>query len=839
MKLLLYFLVCLSAFSQTYSAISVTDISHSAAAIKWTTSSATGNYIKYGTTASYGSVSDGGGSQTTHEWFVSGLDAATEYHYQLCNNSGSCDATDRTFTTASLPEPHLAQPIAPTSTPSIPAMPTSWGSTQAVAACADLQDAIDTAAADDGDLNHLIELDASLDCSFSINYGVGFGGPAAITFPAKSGSNSSGTGWIVIRTSGTQPPEGNHVTSDYYSEMPIWRVGPNTQERGGPQTSGTCIAGQKYWSFIPAAWGLYECTTPASNTYSLTAKTDFSGAIPSSCATNNSWYYKTDASYPASVYWCGDNKLYAVNIGYTNAGGQIAFAANAHHYWISGIRFLPTPTASGGVPASWAAYNYDFNYTVGLFDLHTNSGIHDIIIERNQVDISYPYRLRWVVLTKGTDIVVAHNNIVADHHVPTQGDAAGCNQCHTSVVQMAGADNILIDNNYIDASGIVIYAIEDSPSLATTDVTVTRNYLSNGNKRINGNDANTTYCGGCFFSSRHSVELKMGSRWLIKGNKFDSHFATSINQGDLIAISTRPWTNRVPISDIKFEKNMAWSIPNFAYVIGHNDTLNQQAAATTRISFVGNLVYDIDGNRYTAGASQREGRGFRLFYGPEDVTIQNNTILNSCTGYAPWLAENSEGSGEGLDLSNNLASACSVTAPYYFIGRVSVGGGTTGLNSGWPASTGYTVTNNIFYDAGGGLTGTGYPSGNTWPASLAAIGFIDTSVSDYRLKYSSDHAAAGAAADIDEINAAYGEPYNLRALSITSSGATVAYTAPDATTSCTIEYGTSVTAGTGSRVTDTPTSRFRTKALTGLSSATTYHFRVYCGKLAAGEFVTQ
>ena len=272
-------------------------------------------------------------------------------------------------------------------------------------------------------------------------------------------------------------------------------------------------------------------------------------------------------------------------------------------------------------------------------------------------------------------------------------------------------------------------------------------------------------------------------------------------------------------------------------MIGHND-FNEQAAATTRIAFTNNLVYDIDGTRYPTGGSSREGRGWRIFYGAEDTVLDSNTILNACTGYAPYLVMNDLGNSEGLEMWNNVASACSVSAPYYFLGRVTTGGGTTGLNSGWPATTGYSVTNNANYDAGGGLTGTGYPSGNFWPASLTAVGFVDTSALDYRLRFGSTYAPNGVGADPDVIKAAYGEVDNLRALSITSTGATVYYTAPDATNACTVEYGTSATPGTGTRVTDTATSRFRSKALTGLSAGTPYHFRVYCGQMTASTFTT-
>jgi hypothetical protein len=835
--ILLCFLLASSVWSQTYSAVSVTDISHSAAVIKWTTSSATGTYIKYGLTASYGSVSEATyAAGTAHEWFVSGLDADTLYHYQLCSNSGSCDASDRTFTTAARPTIDPTYPTLPT-VPTLPAMPTSWGSTTTITDCAAVQGAINTAAAADGALNHLIEITASLDCSFEDGSGEGFGGGAMLNFPAKSGANSSGTGWIVVRSTGTLPPEGSRVTSDYFTGMPVFRIPPALSEGSGAPTVGTCTAGQVYWNFLTAGWGLYECTVPASNTYALVAKTDFSGAIPSSCANDNSWYYKSDEIDPSSIFWCGGNKLYRLNIGATNAGGNIGFAAGAHHYRISGIRFLSIPLASGGKPSYWTnLYAANLTYSGIVFDLFTGAGVNNVIIERNQIDVSYPYRLKVVAYVGGDDIVIAHNHAVANFNVPTLGDSTGCNSCTSGFVQLAGTERTLIDNNYVDVPGIPLFGTDDVSS-GTFDVQVSRNYVTNPAKYIHGRTENTTYCGGCFFPSRHILEIKMGSRWLVEGNQIDQHFASTNNQGDVFSVSSRPGPSRLPIADVWFRKNKIWSAPNLTYVTGHNDGA-EQAAATTRVAFTDNLVYDIDGNRVPTGGSAREGRGFRIFYGAEDTIIERNTVLSACTGYAPYLVLNDLGPSEGLQLVRNIASACSVSAPYYFIGRVTTGGGTTGLNAGWPSTGGYSVTGNVFYDAGGGLTGTGYPTGSYWPASLAAVGFADNSALDYRLKYSSTYAPTGAGADVDAIRAAYGEVYNLRALSITSSGATVAYTAPDATTACTVEYGTSATAGTGTRVTDSTGSRFRTKALTGLTGTTLYYFRVYCGQMTSASFTT-
>jgi len=835
MRLLALFLTIVApVIAQTYSDVTAKP-SHSAATIKWTTSAPAGTYIKYGPGASYGRFShEPDTSRTAHEWFVSGLNPATEYHYRVCSNEGSCDpAGDRTFTTLPKPADSQTMPELP-KTPAFPAMPSSWATKTTITDCAKLQPAIDKAASADGNANHLIEITASLDCSFEEGSGEGFGGGPMLNFPAKKGPNSSGAGWIIIRSAGVLPPEGSRVTSDYFSGMPIFRVPPSLPERSGPPPGSSCIPGQIYWNFVTPGWGLHTCTDGPANGYSLIPKTDFSGPIPGSCAKNNSWYFKSDEADPSSIFWCGGGKLYRINIGATNAGANIGFAAGAHHYRISGIRFLPIPIASGGMPAYWKTlYTADLAASVGLFDLYSAAGVHDIIIERNQVDISYPYRLRFVALVRANDVVIAHNHVHANFHLPTLGDSIGCNPCTAGFVQLAGSKRTLIDNNYVDLPGIQVFGMDDNPD-GTFDVRVTRNYLTNPAKYIQGRDENTAYCGGCFFSSRHIVELKMGSRWLIEGNTIAGHFSSTNNQGDVFSISTRPGPRRVPISDVWIRNNVVSSVPNLAYFIGHN-SFNEQAAATARVAFTGNLVHDIDGRRVPAGQPAREGRAFRLFYGLEDTLISNNTILNACTGYAPYLAMNDLGPSAGLQLTNNVVSGCAVDPPYHFLGAVGFGGGTTGLSAGWPAVNSYKFTGNVVYNAGGKLSGRGYPSGNQWPSSLAAVGF--RAANDYSLAPGSKFASAGA--DMEAIRAAQGEISSHRANPTSATTATLQWTAPDASAICTVEYGTSPKPGTGTRVVDATANRTRSKELTGLTAGIKYHYRIYCGQMVAGAFTTQ
>lgn len=737
---------CASAvFGQTYSAVATSDITHSSVKIVWTTSTSVNTYIKYGTTASYGSANDCSYSTTAHECWITGLNASTTYHYEVCANSSSCSGTDRTFATIALPSPHPSTPTLPTS-PTLPAVPTVWATDVLVSSCAQIQTEINTAAAADGSLNYRIRIPVSYDCSPGVPSGEGWGNTSPLYLPAKSGSNPSGTGWIVVE-SASPPTENVRITLGSLSSMPIIRTPPALQERSGPPTTGTCASGQLYWNFVTAGWGLYACTTPGTNTYTLVAKTDFSGS-GTSCSNQDSWYYKTDAvSDDASMYWCTGSKLYRVHIGTACTDfGSMCLAANAHHYRFNGIQFMPVPLQSSGTIPQWYKdlYTAEFAFAYQVFG-GSNSGVHDIILDRNYFAYQWPYRIRNIYYGLTDNLRVTNNYILADYGLPALGDSTGCNPCHTAAVQFVGGSGALVDNNYIESSGITLLASDDA-TVVNNDITITRNTIVNGEKHRSGTSENTTYCAGCFFASRHAIELKNGQRWLIERNAFSRHFTSTNNQADLITLSQRPGANRLPISDVTIRYNTADYLPNFLYVQAHND-FNQMATTIARVLVDSNAVTNIDGALYPTGGSARQGRAVWLRFGPEDVTVTRNLFHNVCTGYAPWFVEEESGPAEGLIVRDNISWSCAVSAPYYWIGKISTAGGISGLNAGWPASTGWTVDYNAIVEppsGGGGLnTGSGYPTGNYY-TTVAAMDFVSSGTGNYRLNTSSPFKAGSA-----------------------------------------------------------------------------------------------
>ncbi len=102
--------------SVTYPAPKITGVQVSAKAIKevgivWTTDQPSSSQVEWGTSSSYGNITDmaddptSGASMgvTTHGVTVKGLTANTEYHYRVIskNSGGETKSEDNTFTTPS------------------------------------------------------------------------------------------------------------------------------------------------------------------------------------------------------------------------------------------------------------------------------------------------------------------------------------------------------------------------------------------------------------------------------------------------------------------------------------------------------------------------------------------------------------------------------------------------------------------------------------------------------------------------------------------------------------------------------------------------------------------
>jgi len=139
-----------------------------------------------------------------------------------------------------------------------------------------------------------------------------------------------------------------------------------------------------------------------------------------------------------------------------------------------------------------------------------------------------------------------------------------------------------------------------------------------------------------------------------------------------------------------------------------------------------------------------DGRMFEVLSGPTDVTFDHNT------GFCPNAYMVSDGSPntDFFSFTNNIVSH----ANYGFIGS---GTGSANTTLAMYFNNNWTVTHNV--DIGG--SANGYPAGSFFPATITAVGFIDTSAGNFRLTASSPYNNAGTdgkdlGADMDSIESA-------------------------------------------------------------------------------------
>jgi hypothetical protein len=344
------------------------------------------------------------------------------------------------------------------------------------------------------------------------------------------------------------------------------------------------------------------------------------------------------------------------------------------------------------------------------------------------------------------------------------------------------------------------------------------------------------------------------------------------NQGATIAITPRAGqeAETAYVGDYEFRYNQILWSPQPFLITGHNDYSAYQNKATNRVRIAHNVFYGT--GRASDGSTQGwpnnsyfNGQAMDMGLGIQNLAIQNNALISmssSCCDAnllsfaGDWCAfPNSR-----LLLENNIYTSLTGSSSGWW-GIRGCGAslsGTAALAGLWKsgASDSYTARGNAWQAMKNGAfsDGNAYPSGNYRSETVANftgalyqygvtadVGTIRPKVTGIMASSSSTARGADGAdngPNYVAFDAAQGDARNLRVLSITSSAATVRYTAPDAT-ACTVEYGTSATALTGSRITDTPAgSRFRAVALSGLSSATTYYVRVYCARMLSTSFTT-
>ena len=348
------------------------------------------------------------------------------------------------------------------------------------------------------------------------------------------------------------------------------------------------------------------------------------------------------------------------------------------------------------------------------------------------------------------------------------------------------------------------------------------------------------------------------------GNQFTGTFMEITRSSHNIEMTPRAGGT---ISDVSYTNNTAHDAVGGFSMIGAIEGLYPVSYPLLRFRVANNLIYNIDGGpaHQATVAAAFSGVGWPLStgFGREDYTIEHNTIY-STVGAKPSFQDLTWNTMEGFSAKNNLIWVDSGTTGITFSGSEEVQGATapctdlTGkaaLDCAMVQGVGvanYTF-NNVMIPAGNNtqanlqsIYGSLLTAAQV-PANAAAVGWVDSAHHNYRLRSASAYASGGhnttdgldAGINQDVLEDAQGLIKNVRALNITSTGAAIAFHAPDRGVACYVAYGTGPT-GTWTpdafnpltwsvSPADTSAHQERSIGVSGLSAKTEYFYQVWCG----------
>ncbi len=273
----------------------------------------------------------------------------------------------------------------------------------------------------------------------------------------------------------------------------------------------------------------------------------------------------------------------------------------AHHYRLVGLEIAP---ANGTV----------VNTLIQLGDRERTAGDlpHHVVIER-----SYVHGDRARGSRRGVALNSRHTAIVDSHFADFKEVGADSQ----AIAGWNGAGPFRIENNFLEGAGEnVMFGGADPtvPQLVPADIEVLRNHLS---KPMRWKAGDPSY-EGTAWAVKNLFELKNARRVLVEGNVFERNW-THAQNGFAILFTVRNQDGGAPwsiVEDVTFVNNVVRHVGGGVNVLGRDD--NHPSEQTRRLEIRNNVFLDV-------GGSWGAGRLFQLLDGTNNVTIVNNTWLQT------------------------------------------------------------------------------------------------------------------------------------------------------------------------------------------------------------------
>ncbi|HKR14213.1 MAG TPA: hypothetical protein VJT15_19265 [Pyrinomonadaceae bacterium] len=261
-----------------------------------------------------------------------------------------------------------------------------------------------------------------------------------------------------------------------------------------------------------------------------------------------------------------------------------------------------------------------------------------------------------------------------------------------------------IINNYLEGAGenVMFGGADPSiPNLVPSDIEIRDNYFF---KPMSWKVGDPSYAGQ-HWSVKNLFELKNARRVTIDRNIFENNWVDAqAGSGILFTVrndeGTAPWAT---IEDITFTNNIVKNSPSALNLLGKDNLKPSQRAKNIVIS-----------NNFFIGISGT----FLTMSGYPNATISNNTHLQS--GNIMTLHGDQS---PGFVYKNNVTVR---DDKGYGVKGDASGEGTVALEAFTP---GAQFVNNVI----AGANASQYPGNNSYPSSLAEVGFAAAETGDYRL----------------------------------------------------------------------------------------------------------
>ena len=308
-----------------------------------------------------------------------------------------------------------------------------------------------------------------------------------------------------------------------------------------------------------------------------------------------------------------------------------------------------------------------------------------------------------------------------------------------------GAGNYRIVNNSLSGAGenfMLGGAPATIPNLVPTGVEFRRNYVW---KPLSWYVNDPSYA-GIHWTVKNLFELKNARQVVVDGNVFENNW-TDAQSGRAIQFTPRPSDSGswALIEDVQFTNNIIRNTGAGVNILGADEPPAPTETRLRRVRLANNVFDNIDGPRFGSNGSFAT-----VTNKTEDVVIDDNTVIQTgniiIADYLPnirFIYRNNIHRHNEYGIIGSGHSIGNDSINYYFPGAV-VAGNLIVKEVNSPSNV-----ESI------------YPAGNSYPVSMAAVGFVDVAGKNYRLSPSSPYLSSGVSgsvpgADIDAIDAAMG-----------------------------------------------------------------------------------